>query len=218
MKIYARGTLLFIGILFVILASWAPQSQAAYFSDNFDNQNGGNGALSYTGFANWTISNGTVDLIGNGFFDFLPGHGLYVDLDGSTSNAGLMTSESISLPSAGSYSLVFYLAGNQYAGNQQLYPNTGPETVDVSVLSGSNTLRSQTYVMQPLDPFTRYELQFTIPGPTSIDLLFHDRSQDNIGALLDNVSVNSVPIPPSAFLLGSGLLGLGLLGWRRKRS
>jgi len=25
-----------------------------------------------------------------------------------------------------------------------------------------------------------------------------------------------VPIPPSAFLLGSGLLGLGLLGWRRK--
>jgi hypothetical protein len=27
-----------------------------------------------------------------------------------------------------------------------------------------------------------------------------------------------VPIPPSALLLGSGLLGLGLLSWRRKRS
>jgi hypothetical protein len=26
-----------------------------------------------------------------------------------------------------------------------------------------------------------------------------------------------VPLPPSVFLLGSGLLGLGLLGWRRKR-
>jgi hypothetical protein len=25
------------------------------------------------------------------------------------------------------------------------------------------------------------------------------------------------PLPPSALLLGSGLLGLGLLGWRRKR-
>jgi hypothetical protein len=27
-----------------------------------------------------------------------------------------------------------------------------------------------------------------------------------------------VPIPPTALLLGSGLLGLGVLGWRRKRS
>jgi hypothetical protein len=27
-----------------------------------------------------------------------------------------------------------------------------------------------------------------------------------------------VPIPPTVFLMGSGLLGLGLLGWRRKRS
>jgi len=27
-----------------------------------------------------------------------------------------------------------------------------------------------------------------------------------------------IPLPPSVFLLGSGLLGLGFLGWRRKRS
>ena len=31
-------------------------------------------------------------------------------------------------------------------------------------------------------------------------------------------SINSVPAPPSVFLLGSGLLGLGLLGYRRRKS
>ncbi len=32
----------------------------------------------------------------------------------------------------------------------------------------------------------------------------------------DYIGRNPVPIPPSALLMGSGLLGIGLLGWRRK--
>jgi hypothetical protein len=33
----------------------------------------------------------------------------------------------------------------------------------------------------------------------------------------EGATLPGVPIPPSALLLGSGLLGLGLIGWRRKR-
>ena len=29
-------------------------------------------------------------------------------------------------------------------------------------------------------------------------------------------SAHAVPLPPSVLLLGTGLLGMGLLGWRRK--
>jgi hypothetical protein len=36
------------------------------------------------------------------------------------------------------------------------------------------------------------------------------------GMLIADASVPT-PLPPSALLLGSGLFGLGLLGWRRKK-
>ncbi len=36
--------------------------------------------------------------------------------------------------------------------------------------------------------------------------------------LTETMTGYTAPVPPSALLLGSGLLGLGLLGWRRKRS
>ena len=52
-------------------------------------------------------------------------------------------------------------------------------------------------------------LQFDSPhGGIAID-------QDGVHRLADPISN---PLPPSVLLLGSGLLGLGLLGWRRKRS
>jgi hypothetical protein len=44
---------------------------------------------------------------------------------------------------------------------------------------------------------------------------------DYFNATFDNVCLSTecqvVPLPPSVLLMGSGLLGLGLVGWRRKR-
>jgi hypothetical protein len=55
-----------------------------------------------------------VDLIGNpSFFDFLPGNGRYVDLDGSTGDAGKMTSIALSLAGGVLHKLSFDLAGSQ---------------------------------------------------------------------------------------------------------
>ena len=48
-------------------------------SESFDSENGGLGVLDYSGFGGWTVSDGTVDLIGNG---------LYIALDASTRSAG----------------------------------------------------------------------------------------------------------------------------------
>ena len=65
-------------------------------------------------------------------------------------------------------------------------------------------------VYDPNDPLNQYLInagnphgQYIIPGIN--------------GGVNGYLSADPVPLPPSVLLLGSGLLGLGALGWRRKR-
>jgi hypothetical protein len=82
--------------------------------------------LDYCAFENWWISQGTVDLLGPGLYNVLPGNGLYVDLIGGTEGGislpdiagnfygGLMTSrDSFALTAGHQYRLSVSLAGNQ---------------------------------------------------------------------------------------------------------
>lgn len=57
---------------------------------------------------------------------------------------------------------------------------------------------------------------FTVPGSASNNLSFNHLGNDNIGILLDNVSVTSVSEPGTLALLGLALAGLATV--RRKKS
>ena len=89
-----------------------PASASPIFTDNFNADNAGNGALNYAGFTNWNVTNGSVDLIGDGTSHpyLLVGNGLYVDLDGTTNDAGIFSTKQTFEP--GSYKVEFDLAGN----------------------------------------------------------------------------------------------------------
>lgn len=185
-------------------------SASSIFSDNFNGENGGSPTLNYYGFANWTVPVGSVDLIGNGYFDFLPGNGLYVDLDGSTGQAGTMVSSPISL-SAGSYDFKFDLAGDQR--------NAPPEPVTAAVDGG---IVSQVYLLPSAQGFTTFNLPFTLSTPQVVTLSFAETGNSNMGMLLDNVDLSSItstagaPLPP-AFVTGSALMALmGAAKLRRK--
>lgn len=198
---------LLLAVALATVAVLVPAGSASaipIFSDNFNSENGGVGILNYTGFTNWDVTGGgTVDLIGNGFFDFYPGHGLYVDLDGSTGNAGTLSLKSSVGPfTAGNYVLTFLLGGSTRGDTN---------TVDV-VVGGA----SQSFTLASGDPLASRTIPFNLAASGPLNLTFHNLGGDNVGLILDNVSIDAVPEPATLVLLGSGLTALALRRRRRQ--
>lgn len=208
MKRFRTGMWLILGVIVVLSLSSVPAKAAIIFSDDFNAENGGVAdisTLNYTVFANWAVSSGTVDLIGNAYYDFYPGNGLYVDLDGTTGDAGTMTS--IGLPlGPGQYELKFWLGGNARG-----YP---ADTVAVSVAVGGV---SQSYTLSSGAFLAEYSMLFTIGSATTANIVFDHAGGDNQGIILDQVVLNQIPEPGTLILLGSGLLGLVVAGRKKFR-
>ena len=175
------------------------QAATFSFSDNFDTENGGAAALSYTNFANWNVSKADVDLIGNGNFDFFPGNGLYVDLNGAA--PGELTSKTAFAFNAGDVvNLDFRLAGAADASNP-------------SVTVALGTLFSQTLTRTPGQAFSPVSTSFIVGADTTAALSFTANGGTASGLLLDNVllsSTTAVPEPSdlagTAFAFGSVVL------------
>lgn len=171
------------------------------FADNFDTN-----ALSTNIVPNgWSVNAGTVDIIGfRNFYDLLPGNGKYVDLDGSTKDAGIL-SRDLSLLAGNQYTLTFDLAGNQRNATTDV----------VTIAFGTSQLVLNVAGNQS---FALSSLSFSPSTSGLYRLSFSNAGGDNIGALLDRVQVVAAPVPePDTYaMLVAGLGIVGLIARRRK--
>ncbi|HEY2052103.1 MAG TPA: PEPxxWA-CTERM sorting domain-containing protein [Caulobacteraceae bacterium] len=198
------------GLAAAVLAAQAVQAKTV-LSDNF---NSDAQTLNWTGDSSFTSLPGPVgqgpgvastDLIGTGFFDFYPGNGNYVDLDGSTGwgnmpFAGILQSNAAF--GAGTYTVSFDLGGNARGATAQ--------TTDVYL--GSTLVASLT--LDSGSPLTAYSYTASTSGG---NLTFEELGpSDQQGNILDNVTLNSVPEPASWAMMLLGVTAIG--GALRRRS
>lgn len=216
MKYSLAATVCFLAIV-TFLSSTA---DASIISDGeFNNPWGGSYSTYGTGssFGGWTVTSGSVDLIGSLLQSPVAGGGS-VDMDGSSPGA---ISQTFSIPS-GWYELSFSLSGN-YPGSGN-YPSNNPiKTLDVNV-GGSdeiftydtskekNTATSMNYITESL-------AFYVDGGSTTLTFTSLDASNSVWGPVIGNVSVSPVPVPAPATLslLGTAMVGLGGLRLMKRR-
>ena len=178
-------------------------------SENFDALTPQLSATSVGAFH--TIGGTNVDIVGGGLFGYLcvsPASGNCVDLGGSGGNfQGVLQSvSSFTLQPGTNYLLSFDLIGSQRGPTTSTTVDFGPYS-QIFVLASNDV--SSGIVVNAL---------VKVSSATTTYLTFTDNNGANdIGAILDNVSIVSVPTPEpgTLALFGSGILGLaGML--RRK--
>ncbi len=221
----------FVTVLALSALMAAPVSAATIFADNFDAEGGS--VLNYTGFQNWTVSEGTVDLVKSGDFSIvcLGGTGSCVDLDGSTNDGGRMDSLPFSFNAGDRVELEFWMSGNQRGGAADVFSVgflfAGPngaliDSIFTSGFFGDNVTGGGLYnsigtgrTLQAGDGFQRYVYGFVAGGAGTAQVTFGDLvGSDNVGPVLDGVTLDIkqpgvVPEPATWALM---LAGFGLVG------
>ena len=176
-----------------VLATCTVAQAQIIFSDDFNSDNGGSASLNYTGFANWDVTNGAVDL-----YPLYGGLDLSVDLDGSSGAAGTFRTKTAFALTPGTYTFSFALGKN------------GGSTETMAVSVGSLFNETFTDSLSYPAPVT-VSRTINVLSATNAAIQFAHSGGDNQGYVIDNVSLVRSSAAPEAGTLGLAALGLAPL-------
>ena len=172
---------------------------------------------------NWLVGTGhgthpNVDILeGGGYHATTLGlcdAGNCVDLDGTGSSdyPYLYTADTFALDAGVKYELTATVRGNGRVGAKDLFTFGFANPNDQStIITPSRTTLSEN------NGFVTLSLFFTPAVNTVARLFFQNESlADNFGAVLQKVTLSSVPLPAAVWLLLSGLVGVGMTARRRR--
>lgn len=174
--------------------------------------------------SNWTVSNGSVDYLKNyaGISCFGGSSGC-LDMDGSTNDAGRITSSATFLiePNV-TYRLSVRVSGSQRSG----LDGFAMGLIDVDN-GGVDWLTISETGIEANFPFLEYGFDTTHNvAAFNARIFIEGVGGDNVGVILDNVVFSTVSETPGQgvdspaplLLAGAGLLAAGLVGRRRRRA
>jgi len=154
-------------------------------------------SLNYTGFTNWNITAGHMDLIGTGsdgvsLYDLIPGNGLYVDRAGSSAQfaSTIETKQAFAFTPGNQYRLTL-----RYAGNQRSPAATGKELVTLGDVSEEITREWN-------QNFTDEIIEFNVAANTESKLILQYIADADgaFGYLLDIVKLENLTTGELLFL------------------
>ena len=197
----------FCAAVIVTAASSYASANSLIADGDFSNPSGGGGFTTISAgssFGPWTVTSGSIDLIG-GYWQSPTSGGGSVDMDGN--NPGTII-QSFIAPTTGTYDLTFFLSGNPDGGNPL-------KTLDVSVglanqiftyTTGSNTHGDMLYVPELLT-------FGAVAGLNTLQFSSLDDPSSPYGPVIGDVSLAATPLPSTWTMLIAGFAGLGFLAY-----